>query len=72
MKEILAHIKALEKENGLDAGTVTEILEKSIEAVARKKEDLPPIKVRIDEEGNIIMESTITVCPEDYIDRLRN
>ncbi|MBR5902547.1 transcription termination factor NusA [bacterium] len=71
MKEILALIKILEKENRLDAGTVTEILEKSIEAVARKKEELPPIKARIDEEGNITMESTITVCPEDYIARLR-
>ncbi|MBR5624662.1 transcription termination factor NusA [bacterium] len=72
MKEILALIKVLEKENGLDAGTITDILEKSIEAVARKKENLPPIKVRIDEEGNITMESTITVCPDDYIARLRS
>ena len=72
MKEIITLINFLEKENGLDAGTVTEALEKSIEAVARKKEELPPIKVRIDDEGNIFMESTITVCPEDYIAKLRN
>lgn len=72
MKEIITLINFLEKENGLDSGIITEVLEKSIETVARKKEELPPVKVTIDEEGNINMTSVITVVPEEYLESLRN
>ena len=52
--EIITLIDYLEKEHGLDKGTIATILEKSIEAVAKKKDDLPPITVSIDtEDGSI-------------------
>ena len=71
--EITTLIDYLEKEHGLDKGTIATILEKSIEAVAKKKDDLPPITVSIDaEDGSINMSSTFVIVPDDYEESLRN
>lgn len=71
--EIITLIDYLEKEHGLDKGTIASILEKSIEAVAKKKDDLPPITVSIDtEDGSINMSSTFMIVPDDYEESLRN
>jgi len=71
--EITTLIEFLEKEHGLDKGTIARILEKSIEAVARKKEDLPPITASVDADaGTISMSSTFVVVPDDYEESLRN
>ena len=65
--EILTLVEFLEKEHGLDKGTVIDIFEKSCEAVARKKDKYPPIQVHLDSEtGDVTVISNFTIVPDDY------
>lgn len=65
--EILTLMEYLEKERGLDKGTVANVLEESMEKVARKKEHMPPVQVHIDiATGEIVIGSEFTIIPDDY------
>lgn len=65
--ELLSIIEFMEKDRGLDRGTVLEAVEQAIETAARKIEGLPPgIRVKIDPETGVIRAwSDVLVVPDD-------
>lgn len=65
--ELLSIIEFMEKDRGLERGTVLEAVEQAIETAARKIEGLPPgIRVKIDPEtGTIRAWSDVLVMPDD-------
>ncbi|MCX7847345.1 MAG: transcription termination factor NusA [bacterium] len=64
--ELLSMIEFLEKDRGLERGTVMEAVEQAIEAAARKIEGLPPgIRAKIDPQtGEIQAWSEVLVVPD--------
>lgn len=64
--ELLSMIEFLEKDRGLERGTVLEAVEQAIETAARKVEGFPPgIRVKIDPEtGAIRAWSEVLVVPD--------
>jgi len=65
--ELLSIIEFMEKDRGLERGTVLEAVEQAIETAARKIDGLPPgIHVKIDPEtGAIRAWSDVLVMPDD-------
>ena len=65
--ELLSIIEFMEKDRGLDRGTVIEAVEQAIETASRKIDDIPPgVRVRISPEtGEITAYSEVLVVEDD-------
>jgi len=65
--ELLSIIEFMEKDRGLDRGTVIEAVEQAIETASRKIDGIPPgVRVRIDPEtGEITAFSEVLVVEDD-------
>ena len=64
--ELLSIIEFLEKDRGLDRGTVIEAVEQAIETASRKIESIPPgVRVRIDPESGDITSYSEVLVVED-------
>lgn len=65
--ELLSIIEFMEKDRGLDRGTVIEAVEQAIETASRKIDGIPPgVRVRIDQEtGEITAYSEVLVVEDE-------